>query len=630
MNLIEKYDKKSMEDIAKLKKASSDGEDMAREMMRSYGTDEHVIDKVTDDARQKGKPINWLYGSSESIINLADYVETVILVYQPFPFRVDISKFKPDCSIIFENFTHTINEKVLTIEESEVLLRLMLDITNINFIGWETATVATYYPTSELMSFIANLILKYDPGDLLYSATDREETITFPWWQNVRKTIMSKCNIPRLEYIIEQMHLPDVDVDLAISQRNIESLIQALDFYLFRVTEKVKQALVEINEPSNPSLISALNNKKSNVRKAVVDILGKIKDPVSVNHLVGILRDDDILVRMAAGNALVNIGKPAIPALITALTDRDKNTKKTAAETLGKLKDTQSIKPIIQLFMEVDSGIRFAAQRSLHDMGKPAIPLLIEALENDNNDIRSGAATVLGDAKATESVDHLCGLLNSKCRSDRISALKALNKIASPTSTKYIIKVLKDKDKDIHQACIRALGSIGDAQALMPLLDIAKKDKDARQHIFQAIGAISQKSTAVSKDIIVPVIQELIKMLGDKYTWSYASSVLIVMDYPVVDYLYPILRNGKNQLVRKHVPQILAEKANKESKYRNEIIDLLCECLRDKDKEVKTSAAFALERVQDPRAIDALTTALEDADIRFIAEIILKKIRKIE
>jgi HEAT repeat protein len=632
VSLIEKYDEGLKEDIAKLEKASAEGENMARDFMRSYGTEESVVEKVARDAQKRGEPIHWEYGSSKHMLDLMEWIDTIGSEYKPFPFRISISRFFPsDCDMVFENSRFSINQEALTIKESEVLKRLMLEVMHINYIGWEAAKIASYYPTSELMSFTANLMIKYNPDDLFKSSVNEKEPGTTEWWQFLKQRIIKECNIPRLEYIIEQMHLPDVDVESAISNGDIGSLIKALDYGLFQVKESVIQALVKINKPAIPSLISALEGKRNNVREAAAETLGRIKDPASTEPLVQLLKDDDLGVRMAAGNALAKIGKSAVPSLIMALTDSRNDVKKIAAETLGKIKDIESIGPLIQLLKDDDSGIRLTAERSLQELGKPAVPFLIEALENDNNNIRNGAATVLGRLKDTEAIDHLCRLLKSKHRSDRISSIEALEKIASSTSTKPIIETLKDKDRDVRRKSVRALGVIGDARALMFLVDIMKKDKDFRQYACEAIGEIFKKSiTKDSKEIVDPAVREFITMLGDDYTWSYASSICILMDYPIVDSLIRVLQTSNNRRIRKRIPQILAEKAERESECRSEVLNLLCQSLRDKDKEVKISAAFALEKLQDPRTTDALTKALEDADVRFAAELALKKIKSNE
>lgn len=629
MSLADKYDEELMEDIAKLGKASAEGENMARDFMRSYETEESVVEKVAKDARKRGEPIHWLYGSSKHMLDLMEWMDTMGPIYQSFPFRISISRFYPsDCDVVFENFRRSVNQEALTIKESEVLVRLMLEVMNINYIGWEAANIASYYPTSELMSFTANLIIKYNPDDLFKPFINEEETGTTEWWQSLKQRIVKECNIPRLEYIIEQMHLPDVDVESATSSGDIESLIKALDYSLSQVKQSVIQALVEIREPAIQSLISALDNKRSNVREAAAETLGRIGDPVSIGPLVQILKDDDLGVRMAVGNALAKIGKPAVPTLTMVLTDSSNDVKKVAAETLGKIKDLESIEPLIQLLKDDDLGVRLTTVSSLQEVGEPAVPSLIEALKNDNNNIRNGAATALGRIKDIAAIDHLCRLLKSKLRSDRIGAIEALEKIAGPTSTESLIEALKDKDRDVRRMSVKALGVIGDVRALMPLVNILKKDRDARQYAYKAIGEIFRKSvTKDLKEIADPVVREFITMLEDDNTWSYASSILILMDYPVVDSLIRVLHTSKNRRIRKRVPQILVEKVERESECHSEVLSLLCQSLRDKDKEVKISAAFALEKLQDPGAVDALIKALEDVDVRFAAELALKKIK---
>lgn len=49
--------------------------------------------------------------------------------------------------------------------------------------------------------------------------------------------------------------------------------------------------------------------------------LGKLRDPDAVPLLAILLRDQDINVRWAAGNALANIGAAAVSVLQEALTD---------------------------------------------------------------------------------------------------------------------------------------------------------------------------------------------------------------------------------------------------------------------------------------------------------------------
>ncbi len=628
MSLVDEYDEELKEDIAKLEQAVAEGEDLARAMMRSYGTEDDEVEKVIEEGRRRGRPVHWEYGSSRHILDLMEWLKSMQPVYQSFPFRISMSAFNPlDCKVALENSRHSINQEVLTLKEAEVLLRLVHEVIHINRWGAETAYIHTWYPTSNLMSFVANLIIKYNPDDLLKFFKEDDETNKAEWWQSLKEQMVKKCNIPRLEYMIEQMHLPEVDVESVVSSRNIDGLIEALDYTVYSVRDNVMQTLVEIGKSAVQPLLLALKDTRSNVREAATETLGRIKDPVSIEPLVQLLQDDDL--RIVAEMALAMFGNLAVQPLIQMLGNNRSNVREAATETLGRIKDPVSIEPLVQLLQDDDLAVRFAAQNSIRKFGELAVPPLLESLNSEDGTLRRGAANVLGYIGDKRATSLLLQLLRSKHTGDRISALEALGKIGDPISAGRIIDSLKDKDKDIRRLSAKALGRIGDVRALMSLIKMLKKDKDVGQDVYEAIVDIFRTSiTKDSEEIAESAVRELTNMLGDDHAWSYASAILTNTNYPVADSLIRVLHSSKNWRIRKRLPQTLANKATRESEHYNEILTVLCQALEDRDKQVKISAAFALENLQDPGAVEALTRALDDKDVRFAAELALNKIQQ--
>lgn len=595
MGLIDRYDEELKEDIAKLEQAIAEGENLERENMRSWGIDEDAIRKIVQERRKERAPIHWEYGSSKFILDHKEWLESMIPLYQTFPFRIGFFEFDPfECYVVFENFRRSINQKALTLKEAEVLLRLVHEVMRINYIGRETANVFRRYPTPEFMSLTANLIIKYKPGTLFESFNNEDENKMTEWWQSLRQQIVKKCNIPRLEYMIEQMHLPEVDMESAVASKDIEGLIKALDYSVFRVKDSVIQALVGIGKPAVQPLILALSDPKSNVREAATETLGRIKDPMSIEPLIQRLQDEDTVITWVIGNALAEFGKSAVPALVRTLTDNKIAVRKTAAETLGRIKDAESIEPLVQLLKDDESHVRFAAEHSLREFKELAVPPLLRALNSENSTLRKAAASVLGHIRDSRAVVPLCHMLKSKNTGDRISALEALEKIADPAAAGYIVALLKDKDNDIRRLSVNALCKIGDIGTLMPLVrvlkkNVLKKDKYARQYVCKAVADILGTGiTEDSKEIAESAVRELVSLLADDYAWSYASSILAVANYPVTDYLIRVLHGSKDRRVRKEIPQILAEKAQRESEHYNEILSVLCQALQDKDKEARS------------------------------------------
>lgn len=86
-------------------------------------------------------------------------------------------------------------------------------------------------------------------------------------------------------------------------------------------------------------LFRALRDKRSGVRQAAVHALGQLDDRPKqvVPPLVQTLRDADVAVRLAAGNALVQLGKPAVPFLVAALKEDDADWRTAIIVVLGRI-----------------------------------------------------------------------------------------------------------------------------------------------------------------------------------------------------------------------------------------------------------------------------------------------------
>jgi HEAT repeat protein len=120
-----------------------------------------------------------------------------------------------------------------------------------------------------------------------------------------------------------------------------------------------------------------------------VQALGTIgKDAVPL--LIEALQDDNKNVRLAAIEALALIGpdaKQAMPFLIALLDDRDDEARKNGIEALAKIEEA-----VPQLIFDLgssDARRRTGAAAALGKMGQ-VVPKLTESLRNPNPKIRAG------------------------------------------------------------------------------------------------------------------------------------------------------------------------------------------------------------------------------------------------
>jgi HEAT repeat protein len=133
------------------------------------------------------------------------------------------------------------------------------------------------------------------------------------------------------------------------------------------------------------------------MRQAAARVLGQIGDRQAIPALIQALQDEDRDVRQAAAEALGQIGDPqAIPALIQALQDEDRDVRQAAAEALGQIGDPQAIPALIQALQDKEGWVRRAAAQALGEIGdRQAIPDLIQALQDEDSDVRQAAAWAL-------------------------------------------------------------------------------------------------------------------------------------------------------------------------------------------------------------------------------------------
>ncbi len=123
-----------------------------------------------------------------------------------------------------------------------------------------------------------------------------------------------------------------------------------------------------------------------------------------IDELVGKLGGGDGRVREDARLRLANIGKPAIPALIESLKKRDKVIRWEAAKTLGEIRDPAAAPPLVKVMSDKIFEIRWLAAEGLIAIGREALPpLLNELIKYPQNPwLQQGAHHVISHFAASD------------------------------------------------------------------------------------------------------------------------------------------------------------------------------------------------------------------------------------
>ena len=191
------------------------------------------------------------------------------------------------------------------------------------------------------------------------------------------------------------------------------------------------------------------------VRREAVVTLGEMGDERCVEPLVRALRDGDWQVREAAVEAIAEVGSPAVELLIRYV--RDWEARKYVIQAMGKINDERVLDPLMSMLH--NDEFKDDATRALIELGKPAVPKLIVALTDREEFVRKQAILALGEIKDSEAVDPLIAMLQDQDWLTRLTAAAALEQIGDLRGRDAVKPLMKDPDLVVRLRVERILAA---------------------------------------------------------------------------------------------------------------------------------------------------------------------------
>ncbi|HNB52302.1 MAG TPA: HEAT repeat domain-containing protein [Anaerolineales bacterium] len=130
-------------------------------------------------------------------------------------------------------------------------------------------------------------------------------------------------------------------------------------------------ALAEIDHPGVfPHLRHALADPDASVRECAAMGLRLHPNPVAIPDLIGAMKTPNLLLMRLAANALVAIGKEAVPALLDVMESAPQAARVEATRALAEIKDTRCIPVFFSAIQNGDSPlVEYWADQGLEKLG---------------------------------------------------------------------------------------------------------------------------------------------------------------------------------------------------------------------------------------------------------------------
>ena len=245
------------------------------------------------------------------------------------------------------------------------------------------------------------------------------------------------------------------------------------------------------------------------------DILERFSQPI-VDLLLKSLCRTDWEFRNLISNALVVLGKMDFVGkstwfwnkLISTYTDVDAGLRSSAMDLLKELGRSEYsleiLEPLIGGLQHEDKDMRILSANTLGRMrAREVVPMLLDALDDDNTNVVYNVVECLGDIGDPRAVPRLMVLLTDHADDwVHVATLEALGKIGDQRVVELLLSLVKDEF--VVDPLINALGVLGDSRAI-PLLSsyLKDKDRDIRELAIKALASIwnEMKETAEFSEV---------------------------------------------------------------------------------------------------------------------------------
>ena len=269
------------------------------------------------------------------------------------------------------------------------------------------------------------------------------------------------------------------------------------------VPRLAEQALTQIGREAVPQLITALNDaRRLSQRSRIARTLGRLGAEQALPILIDALLSGATEDLEGHIEAVAGVGAKAVPTLIETLRGKDATTGANVVAALVRI-GGPSVQPLIEAIGGSFPEVRNAAKRALAQIGAPAIePLIHSLLRDERFEVRRTALDVLRQIGESQVVSALIQALKDPDAGVRAYATRYLGELGDTQAVPALVEVVDARESShLRGLAIDSLGALRDPQAI-PTLISALDDVNVREPASRALSQLGQ-------DAVEPLVQLL-------------------------------------------------------------------------------------------------------------------------
>jgi HEAT repeat protein len=241
------------------------------------------------------------------------------------------------------------------------------------------------------------------------------------------------------------------------------------------------------------------------------------------------LRDAKSSLKWTRAHALRVLGEIKVPAsvpvLLQALEDKDPDVRNVAARALGRMKLQATEEALVGLLGKHEQSVSARIAAICIEMGTRTAPLLIRTLRDGTPKARFWAARILGEVKEARATRSLGDALLDPEPDVRSSAAWALGTIGERSTSTLVETALRDPVWSVRAHAAEALGKIGDP-AMAGALGEALRDRSwwVRRNALDALTRLGD----ASKPALFHALES-----DDRFARDCATEALATLGVPI-------------------------------------------------------------------------------------------------